>query len=172
MSRRTVVRRCSTRPWPCRGRCGPEPVAGFGAERRLVGLHGEEVVGVLGGDRRGDLGVGGDGVDGEERPLKPAFGAEPFEERRDGGEFIGLVGHGLLGEHEAGGGGEGGDEVERRGAGAAVVAAARGLAVDGDEAGLLRPVLPHPGGEGGGEDAGLIRFIRMVSQRSLGTPCA
>jgi hypothetical protein len=31
-------------------------------------------------------------------------------------------------------------------------AAARGLAVDGDEGGLLRPALPHPAGEGGGEE--------------------
>ena len=36
-----------------------------------------------------------------------------------------------------------------------VVAAARGLAVDGDEPGLLRPALAHPGGEGGGEERGV-----------------
>ena len=34
----------------------------------------------------------------------------------------------------------------------AVVATARGLAVDGDEGGPLRPALPHPGGKGGGEE--------------------
>ena len=39
--------------------------------------------------------------------------------------------------------------------GAAVVAAARGLAVDRHEIGLLRPALPHPGGEGGGEERGV-----------------
>ena len=37
--------------------------------------------------------------------------------------------------------------MQRLHAGAAVVAAARRLAVDGDEAGLLRPALAHPGGE-------------------------
>jgi hypothetical protein len=45
--------------------------------------------------------------------------------------------------------------MQRRRAGAAVVAAARGLAVDGDEGGLPRPALPHPAGEGGGEERGI-----------------
>ena len=63
-----------------------------------------------------------------------------------------LVGHRLLRQHQAGGGGEGGDEVQRPGARAAVVAAPRGLAVDRHEAGLVGPALPHPGGEGGGEE--------------------
>lgn len=38
---------------------------------------------------------------------------------------------------------------------AAVVAAARGLGVDRHEGGLLRPALPHPSGEGGGEEPGV-----------------
>ena len=54
-------------------------------------------------------------------------------------------------EHQAGGGGEGGDEVERPCARAAVMAAARGLAVDRHQTGLLRPGFPHPVGEGRGE---------------------
>ena len=144
----------------------------LGAQARLVGLDREQPVGALGGDDAGDLGVGGDGVDGDEGALQPIVGAEAFEERRDGGASARLVGHGLRGQHQAGAGGEGGDEVEGRRALAAVVAAARGLAVDGDETGLVRPALAHPGGEGAGEEPGLIRFIRMVSQRSPGTPLA
>jgi hypothetical protein len=45
--------------------------------------------------------------------------------------------------------------VERSGADAAIVASARGLAVDRHERGLLRPALPHPGGESGGEERGV-----------------
>ena len=127
----------------------------LGAQRRLVGLDREQPVGALGSDGAGDFGIGGDGVDGDERALQALVGTEPFEQRRDGGEFVRLVGHGLLGEYEPRGGGEGGDQVQRRRPGAAVVAAARGLAVDGDETGFLRPALPHPCGESGGEQRGI-----------------
>ena len=139
------------RPFPGLGEGGLD----LGAQARLVGLDREQPVGALGGDRAGDVGIGGDGVDGDERALQPVLGAEPLEQRRDGGELARLVGHRLLGEHQAGGGGEGGDEVQRARARAPVVAAARGLAVDRDETGLLRPALAHPGGEGGGEERGV-----------------
>ena len=45
--------------------------------------------------------------------------------------------------------------MEGRGAVAPVVAAPRGLAVDGDQGRLLRPALPHPSGEGVGEQRGI-----------------
>jgi hypothetical protein len=129
----------------------------LGAQARLVGLDRQQPVGAPCGDRPGDGGGGGDGVDGDERALRPVLGAEPVEERRD------------RRQHPAGGGGEGGDEVQRRGGRGC---GARSLAIDRDEAGLVRPALAHPAGEGGGEERRVIRFIRMVSQRSPGTPCA
>ena len=87
-------------------------------------------------------------------PFSPSS-ARAVRAARDRGELVRLVGDRLLGQHQAGGGGEGGDEMERPGAGTPVVAAARGLAVDRHEAGLLRPAFPDPGGEGGGEEAGI-----------------
>lgn len=66
---------------------GGEGGLDLGAERGLVGLDREQVVSALAGDRPGDLGVGGDGVDGDERALQPAPGAEPLEKRRNGGEL-------------------------------------------------------------------------------------
>jgi hypothetical protein len=59
----------------------------LGAKRRLVGLHREQVVRPLAGDRAGDVGVGGDSVDRDERPLQSIVGAEAFEQQRDGGEL-------------------------------------------------------------------------------------
>ena len=90
-----------------------------------------------------------------ERALQPLLGAEPLQEHGDRGEFARLVGDGLLRQHQPGGGGEGRDEVERCRAGAPIVAAARGLAVDRHEAGLVGPALPHPVREGGGEERGV-----------------
>jgi hypothetical protein len=51
--------------------------------------------------------------------------------------------------------------VDRRLAGGPVVAAARGLAVDGDHVGTVRPGVAHPGGEAGLEQ----RRIDPVHQR-------
>ena len=175
------MRRSSMRPWPLSrsawvlelvGRRVGEGGLDLGAQRRLVGLDREQIVGAR--RRRSPaaiVGVGGDGVDGDERALQPVLGAEPLQQRRDGGELVRLVGHRLLAEHQAGGGGEGGDEMQRRRAGAAVVAAARGLAVDGHEAGCSGQLSRTQSAKAAAKSAGLIRFIRMVSQRSPGTPC-
>jgi hypothetical protein len=54
----------------------------------------------------------------------------------------------------------------------AVVAAARGLAVDGDEGGLLRPALRTKAAKPGAKSPWFIRFIRIVGQRSPGIPFA
>src|SRR5204862_720363 len=70
-----------------------------------------------------------------------------FDQDRNGGGFIGLVGDCLLAEYEATGGREGRDEMERRLVGAAVVASTRGLAINGDEVQAVGPRLPHPGRE-------------------------
>ena len=56
-------------------------------------------------------------------PRSPLFSASRH--------LAGLVWHGLLAEHQAARGGEGRDKVERGAAVGAVVAAARGLSIDG-----------------------------------------
>jgi len=112
----------------------------LGPERRLIGLDREQPVGALIHDRAGDTGIGGDGIDGHQRVLQPALGAEPVEQRRDGGKLAGLVGHRLGGQNQPGGGGENRDQMQRSGPGPAIMAAARGLAVDGDELVLVNYV--------------------------------
>jgi hypothetical protein len=76
-------------------------------------------------------------------PRSPLFSASRH--------LAGLVWHGLLAEHQAARGGEGRDKVERGAAVGAVVAAARGLSIDGDELRAFGPSLAHPSGEGGRE---------------------
>ena len=83
----------------CRGEGG----FNLGAQRRLIGLDREQPVGALIQDRAGDTGIGGDGIDGHQRVLQPALGAEPVEQRRDGGKLAGLVGHRLGGQNQPGG---------------------------------------------------------------------
>src|SRR3546814_2274160 len=105
---------------------------------------------------RSDGGVAGDGVDRDERALEPSAPVgsrcgEALQQRRYGGGLVRLGVDRLLSEDEAAGGGEGRDEVQRRRAGAAVVAASRSLAVDGDEVGPVGPGLAHPIGEAGRE---------------------
>src|SRR3546814_8444075 len=60
--------------------------------------------------------------------LESAVGGEALQQRRYGGGLVRLGVDRLLSEDEAAGGGEGRDEVQRRRAGAAVVAASRSLA--------------------------------------------
>src|SRR3546814_20581681 len=76
---------------------------------------------------------------------------EALEQRRYGGGLVRLGVDRLLSEAEAAGGGEGRDEVQRRRAGAAVVAASRSLAVDGDEVVTVGPGPVPPIGEAGRE---------------------
>jgi len=145
------------------GRAAAKAGLDLGAQDRLVGFDRQqverrrspEVVGPGGLDCRGDGGVGCDGVDGDERAAQPVVLGEPGQQHRDGCDLAGLVGHGLLAEHQAAGGGERRDEVERGHPFCAVMAAARGLAIDGDELRASGPGLAHPGGEGGRERGGV-----------------
>ena len=73
----------------------------------------------------------------------------------NGADLAALVGDRLLAEHEPAGGGEGGDEMQRPSVGLAIVAAARGLAVDGDKVDALGPALAHPGRERRREQLGV-----------------
>jgi hypothetical protein len=136
------------------GRRG-EVILDLGAQGRLIGLDGQQVLGAGVPDGGGDGRVAGDGVDGDDRPLQAVIGAQTLQQDRDGGEFVGFVRDRLLAEHKAPVGGEGGHQMQRRRPDAAVMTAPRRLAVDGDEVGPVGPHLPHPCREAGGEQPGV-----------------
>ena len=119
----------------------------LGAQRRLVGLDCEQMVGAGVPDGGCDGRVGSNGVDRDDGAAKPVVLGEPGQQHRDGGQFAGLVDDGFLAEHQVAGGGEGRDEVDGDGAGREIVAAARGLAIDGDEVRPVKPARAYPGGE-------------------------
>src|SRR4051812_25312396 len=70
--------------------------------------------------------------------LKGALQSQALEQARDGGDLVRLFGDRLLAKHQALAAGPGRDEVKRLAALGAVVAALRGLAVDGDDLRTVR----------------------------------
>ena len=126
---------------------GVESSFRLGAQRRLVCLDCEQVIGARVLDRPRNFTVGGDGVDGDERAFQSAVGAKPLQQDRNRLELVALALDRLLPKHEAAGGGESGDQMQRRLAFGAIMTASRGFAIDGDKVGAVRPGFPHPGGE-------------------------
>jgi hypothetical protein len=69
-----------------RGRLGRgEQGLDLGAERGLVGLDGQQVVGAGASDRASDGSVGGAGVDRDQRALEPIVLGQALDQGRDGG---------------------------------------------------------------------------------------
>ena len=126
--------------WPM-GEDGDEPFV----EPRLIALDREHVVGAFRPDGGGNGGLAPDGVDGH--------GAVPQLQQRqhggDGRDLIGLRVDGHLAEGQLPVAGPRTDGVQRARGG--VAASARGLAVDGHDAGDLAGERPTPRGEPGRE---------------------
>lgn len=87
-SRETVTVRCLMRPWhPVEINEAVEAIGGsvdeialdLGSARRLVGLHGEQVVGAGGSNG----GISGDGVDRDERALEAVICRQALDKHRD-----------------------------------------------------------------------------------------
>jgi hypothetical protein len=95
----------------------------------------------------------------------PGFG-EVVEELRDGGDLIGFFRHAPLRQHEPGLGGVGAEGVQGLRPLAAVMAAPRGLSVDGDELGPIRPHRCNPALEAALEQA-RIHPIEQNTQPAL-----
>lgn len=81
--------------------------------------------------------------DGDDRPLD----GQHVEQTRDRHDLVRLLRHLDLTEHQALPRGEGGDHVDRRLGTLLLVAAARGLAIDGDNPGRRTGRGRHPGDE-------------------------
>lgn len=138
----------------------------LGVEVGPVVLHGEKVVGVAVEDLLGDLCLAPHGVDGDER----AADRQPFEQQRDGGDFVGLGLARLLAEHEALARCPGRDQMERVAVLGAVVGAPRRLAIDGHHLGTRLRAGPrlaearHPLCETGAEQLGVDRVHDVVQR--------
>jgi hypothetical protein len=155
----------------CAGRKGIKAGLDLGAQGRLVGFDRQQVIGAGLLDGGCDCPVGRDGVDGNQRAAEPVLFGEPNQQDRNGGQFVGFVPDGFLAQYQAGCGGEGRNQVN-------------GLAPKA-RSWLRREVLPSMATKSGRlglvprtqavkaaeNSAGLMRFIRMVSQRPPGTPC-
>ena len=102
--------------------------------------------------------------------FEAAAGGEFLEQHRDGGRFVGFVVDRLLPENQMAVGGEGGDQMQRGPSLGAVVAAAHGLAVDGDRVERLGPAGANPVHEAGGEQVRIDPVHHDVEPAPRGNP--
>ena len=163
-------------PCRCRQRCGYGRRAhrivenvDLGRTAGLVGLDGDEVVGAGVHYGCGDLGIAGDGVDGDQRAGESSCGGQPLQKQRECLLLSVRFRSTASWPNQPLTRGEGGDQMQRTPL-AAIVAAARGLAVNGDQVRRIRPHRRRPDEKQSANSAGSMRFIRMRSQRTPGTP--
>ena len=110
------------------GHAVPSKAGAAFQQQRLVGLDGEQVVGLLAGHQEGGgVGVGVQGVGGHDHPGKVQAG----QQRDEGRHLAGGAVDGALGQHRAGGVVHAGQQVDLP-AVAGTAGAAQGLAVDRD----------------------------------------
>ena len=145
------------------GRWVGEEAGNIVVGRRPVGLEGEQVVPAPPHDSFGDAGLRAHGVDGD----KSTGQLKAFEQERDGGDLVGLVGGRLLAEHQTLARRPGRHEVERPTPPRPVVAAARRLTVDGDDVGLPVAQRLHPFGKAALEQL-RIDAVHHVIERVVG----
>ena len=107
---------------------GVEVAFDLGVQGGLVVLDRQKVVGPCIDDGLGESRVAAHGVDGDQGAVQ----VQPLQEGRNGGDLVGFHVHRLLPQHQLGVGGEGRHQMQRRTAGLAIMAAARGFAVNGD----------------------------------------
>ena len=81
-----------------------EEALDLGMKAWLVGLDGEQVVGLVVNDGLGDIRIADDGVDGHQSAGELAGSGETIEQLRDGGDLVGGFGDRLLTEHQLAGG--------------------------------------------------------------------
>jgi len=130
----------------------------------LVVLDDQQVVAAPVEDGLGDLGLTAHGVDGDECAAE----CQAFEQKRNGGDLVGLGLAGLLSEYQALAAGPGRDHVERASVLAVIMRSPRGLAIDGDDFwsghdwGRFAQAF-NPGGKALGKDAPSMALMTLLS---------
>ena len=97
-------------------------------------------------------------------------GGEFRQQQRDRGRFVGFVVDRLLSENQMDVGGEGGDEMQRGPSLGPVVAAAHGLAVDGDRVERIGPAGADPVHEACGEQVRIDPVHHDIEPAPRGNP--
>ena len=123
----------------------------LGMQGRLVVLDRQQVVGLGLKGRLGDGGVAAHGVNRDQGPSE----IQTLHQGRDGGDLVRLLLGCLLSQYQSAGGGEGRDQMQGLVASLAVMAAARGFAIDRHQLELVRPALCDPGRETVHEQRGI-----------------
>jgi hypothetical protein len=142
------------------GRCCFEVTFDVGMQRRLVVLHGQKIVGLGVENALGNVRIASHGVDRDQGALE----IDAIEKGRNSGDFVRFFIDRLLPQDELAGSGEGGYQMQSLLAGLAIMAAARGLAVDGNEIGLVWPAFGDPRRKAGREQVRINsrRFSRLA----------
>ena len=121
------------------GRGGAEIVDDVVFEGGLGALERQDVIGLVGDDPVGDLDLTAHGVDGDQGAFELLGLGQLVEKRGNSGDLVALLRHRELRQGQPGGGGVGAQPVQGLEPLAAIVRAARGLPVDGDQVVPVRP---------------------------------
>jgi hypothetical protein len=120
---------------------GVAKIAGdLGFEIGLIALEGEQIFGLVGHDRFGDVDLAAHGIDGDQRPFQLVGLGEVIEQIRDGGDFVGFLRYAQLRERQPRRGRVGAERVQGFEPPAPIMGPSGGLAVDSDELMSARPL--------------------------------
>src|SRR5450631_4288225 len=119
-------------------------VGDLGFEIGLIALEGEQIFGLMGHDRFGDVDLAAHGIDGDQRPFQLVGLGEVIEQIRDGGDFVGFLRYAQLRERQPRRGRVGAERVQGFEPPAPIMGPSGGLAVDGDELMSARPLGRNP----------------------------
>jgi hypothetical protein len=147
-----------------------EIVGDLGFEIGLIAFEGEQIFGLVGHDRFGDVGLATHGVDGDQRPFQLVGLGEVIEQIRDGGDYVGFLRYAQLRECQPRRGRVGAERVQGFEPLAPIMGAPGGLAVDGDKLMSARPLGATQVSKRRANSVGLTRLKRLRSQRSQGMP--
>jgi hypothetical protein len=126
------------------------------AQRSLVALQGENLIGLLFEYGLGDLTLTAHGINSDDCALN----VQHFQKLGDGNDLVGLVRHLHLTQHQAVPGGEGGNHVDRRLSGVPVARTPHGLAIDCNHPSRDPDDRGHPCNEAALERIGSLRGWR------------
>jgi hypothetical protein len=144
-------------------RGGVEIVHDVGFEGRLVALERQQVIGLVSHDLVGDIDLAAHGIDGDQGAFELAGFGELVEKLGNSRNLIGLLRNPELRQGQSCGGRIGAERVQGLEPLAAVMGAACGLSIDGDELVPVRPESGDPAVEAALEQ-GRIDAVHQVAQ--------